>query len=220
MAPQKSRLRQEQAYRTREAIETAALDRNLHLGYKKLQIRDITDKAGCALGTFYVHFRSKKDLFRSLLKRYNKEMQESIQERIKTAQTLEEAIRTTQEAYFEFVENRRPEFTLIYREGWRSDPDFASLFRKNVEDSIEQTQMWLAKGLAGSSPKALRVKVGKAEVRMTAVAMVATLGMVSHDLPNHASEIYRKALVDQLTGLWLRALGVKPSDFRKEAHKK
>ena len=69
-----SRLRERQAVRTREDIERAAMEECLRLGYRKLQIRDITRKAGCALGTFYLHFKDKQEVFRKLLRRYLAEL--------------------------------------------------------------------------------------------------------------------------------------------------
>ncbi len=46
-------------------------------GYWKTQISDITKKAGVGIGTFYLHFDSKKELLKHLVAEINKELREN-----------------------------------------------------------------------------------------------------------------------------------------------
>lgn len=58
---------------TRKRLIDAAIDLFLNVGYQAVRISDITDYAGLGKGTFYLHFRDKRDLllacFRSVLDR-------------------------------------------------------------------------------------------------------------------------------------------------------
>lgn len=55
------------AERTRSALVTAARHLFAERGYAATKIADVTGAAGVALGTFYVHFRSKRELLAHLV---------------------------------------------------------------------------------------------------------------------------------------------------------
>ncbi|WP_317855982.1 TetR/AcrR family transcriptional regulator [Chakrabartyella piscis] len=60
--------RQLQALKTQKAIYAAAIDLINAQGYEKTTIDDIVRKAGTATGTFYLYFKTKRDLlFKSIL---------------------------------------------------------------------------------------------------------------------------------------------------------
>ena len=63
--------RQLQAQQTKESIYNAAIKLfELH-GYENVLIEDITNEANCAKGTFYLYYKSKKDLMYETVARYN-----------------------------------------------------------------------------------------------------------------------------------------------------
>ena len=63
--------RQLQAQQTKESIYNAAIKLfELH-GYENVLIEDITNEANCAKGTFYLYYKSKKDLMYETVTRYN-----------------------------------------------------------------------------------------------------------------------------------------------------
>lgn len=53
--------------RTRQAIEEAAYDLFLEQGYSATSMRQISEKAGIALGGIYNHFKSKDEIFQELI---------------------------------------------------------------------------------------------------------------------------------------------------------
>lgn len=53
----------------REDLLNAAVRVFLHHGYSGASVRQITDAAGCATGTFYLYFPSKEDCFQALIDR-------------------------------------------------------------------------------------------------------------------------------------------------------
>lgn len=55
-------MRQKQALKTKDKIYTSALELIRNKGYENVLIKDITDHAGIAKGSFYNHFNSKEDL--------------------------------------------------------------------------------------------------------------------------------------------------------------
>ena len=52
-----------------EALLDAAERVMIEKGYEKATMQDIAAAAGCAVGTLYVHFKNKEDLFRALVQR-------------------------------------------------------------------------------------------------------------------------------------------------------
>ena len=51
-----------QALETKDSIYHAAIDLFMAKGYENVSVEDITKAANTAKGTFYIHFKSKKDL--------------------------------------------------------------------------------------------------------------------------------------------------------------
>ena len=63
--------RQLQAQQTKESIYNAAIKLFELRGYENVLIEDITNEANCAKGTFYLYYKSKKDLMYETVNRYN-----------------------------------------------------------------------------------------------------------------------------------------------------
>lgn len=55
-------------------IETAALRLFIRHGFHGTSVREVADKAGVSLGNIYNYYRTKEDLFESLVHRYQKRM--------------------------------------------------------------------------------------------------------------------------------------------------
>lgn len=176
----------------------------LRRGYRNLQIRDITRRAGCALGTFYLHFKDKREVFRKLLRRYLTELRSQIDDRFKSATTPEEGIRLSFEAFFDFVESNRAAFALIFREGWMADPDFSGTFRNVFQAFVDDTRDRLR------IAQALHVlRTDDAESLETAAwAMVGSLALVAQQWSDDP-KMEKLRLVENLSALWRDAL-VKP----------
>ena len=77
--------------RTREKIYDAAISLFEEKGYQNTTIEDITERAGTAKGTFYVHFSSKKDLVYHTLERYD-EIASLTYEEVSSLKTFKEQL--------------------------------------------------------------------------------------------------------------------------------
>jgi len=67
----KQRIKANRGYKTREKLYDAAIALFEEQGYDATTIEDITERAGTAKGTFYVHFDSKRDLVYHTIDRYD-----------------------------------------------------------------------------------------------------------------------------------------------------
>lgn len=65
--PAGEELRRETGELKRQKIRDAAARIFLEKGYQKTRIQDITDAAGVSVGTFYIYFRDKKELFMEIV---------------------------------------------------------------------------------------------------------------------------------------------------------
>lgn len=61
-----------------DQIMNAAIDKFAEKGYYKTKISDIVEEVGIAKGTFYLYFKSKKDLMLELVRRHALSLKESI----------------------------------------------------------------------------------------------------------------------------------------------
>ena len=95
--------RREQAQKTEENIFNAAIELFNEKGYEKTSIEDITSRAGTATGTFYLYFRSKKELVYHTVGKYN-DVSLNAYERVKDLPTFQEQIQMFAKYVYEGVE--------------------------------------------------------------------------------------------------------------------
>jgi AcrR family transcriptional regulator len=69
MAETKPPLRQLLKETAEDALLDAAERALIELGYEKATMQDIASRAGCAVGTLYIHFKNKDEFFRAILNR-------------------------------------------------------------------------------------------------------------------------------------------------------
>src|SRR5262245_23803477 len=72
-------------------------------GYHETAISHITTRAGVGLGTFYVYFKSKEEVFRDLVADMGARTRHALSESVKDAPNRLEAERLGIHAYLEFV---------------------------------------------------------------------------------------------------------------------
>jgi AcrR family transcriptional regulator len=65
MLPLRQRLKETAAGALLDAAESVFIEQ----GYEKATIQDVAARAGCAVGTLYVHFKNKDDVFRAIILR-------------------------------------------------------------------------------------------------------------------------------------------------------
>lgn len=93
--------------KTREKLLRAAEFEFGERGFHSVAINDITRKAGVALGTFYVYFDSKEEIFRALVTYMSHRVRSWLAERVADVPDRLTAERKGLEAYIEFVREHK-----------------------------------------------------------------------------------------------------------------
>lgn len=197
----RSLLRERQSEIARQSLEAAALEECARTGYSSLKVEDITKAARCGKGTFYIYFNDKKDLFRQLLRRHASELRQQIEMRYQRASTLEERVRFPVEAYFDFVERNPSAFSLIFREGWLSDSDFSDLFRKIVDEFLDDVAARFELAIAAGLIEPFEPKTA----RIMALAMIGSLWFSTMLQLGH-EPFGRARITEVLVSLWTQAI--------------
>lgn len=152
----------------REAILRAAEDVFGSQGYAAASIAEITRRADTALGTFYIYFPGKEEVFRELVMEMGKLTRSGITEAVQAAPNRLVAERAGLEAFLRFV-SERPSLYRIVEEARFVDPvayrQYFSGFARAYEAQLTAAQ------------DAGEVSPGDAEVRAWALMGIAkTLG--------------------------------------------
>ncbi|MCB9955475.1 MAG: TetR/AcrR family transcriptional regulator [Caulobacterales bacterium] len=99
--------------RTRQNILDAAEKEFGERGFHEAAINRITESAGVAMGTFYVHFESKESIFRALVSHMGQLTRRWIAERVADAPDRLTAERLGLEAFIEFVRQHRDLYRIV-----------------------------------------------------------------------------------------------------------
>ena len=96
---------------TRQRLLEAAERVFADLGYHEASIVKLTEAAGVAMGTFYLYFGSKKEIFDELVRDLNRRVRHAMKEASSKGETRLEAELLGFQAYFRFT----AEHTALYR---------------------------------------------------------------------------------------------------------
>jgi AcrR family transcriptional regulator len=99
--------------RTREKLLHAAEAEFGESGFADTSIASITQRAGVALGTFYVYFESKEEIFRALVSYMGELTRQWIGERVAASPDRLTAERRGVEAFIEFVRTHRNLYRVV-----------------------------------------------------------------------------------------------------------
>lgn len=129
--------------KTREKLLQAAEIEFGERGFHDAAISGITQRAGVALGTFYVYFDSKEEVFRALVTYMNQLTRKWISERIAESPDRLTAERRGVRAFMQFVREHRNLYRIVseaqfvaedaYREYYET---FEESYRQNLEAAI------------------------------------------------------------------------------------
>lgn len=164
-------------------------------GFHEAAITRITDSAGVAMGTFYVHFPSKEAVFRALVSHMGHLTRSWIAERVADAPNRLVAERRGLEAFIEFVRRHRNLYRIVneaqfvapdaYRAYYE---DFAKAYRRRLSEAAERGEIRAGRdeerawALIGASVfLGLRYGVWEDEAPAAAVAE-SVADMVEHGL--------------------------------------
>lgn len=83
-------------------------------GFNDTSISDICKKAGTAVGTFYIYFQTKTDVYRYLMWKYKKEIKNLLAESIKTCSTRYEMEREGIKCFIKFAVRTPNVYNIIW----------------------------------------------------------------------------------------------------------
>lgn len=141
---------------TKERIISAACDLFSKYGYHNTQVMDIVKAVGMSAGTFYNHFRDKKDLYQQLtldsleiLRVHMKKLREPVDIWDPNQRSL--MIRETLNAVFDYIDSNPQQFLMLLRGGFGVDEELDwsiwNYFIGFAEDGAEDIQRWMSEGV-------------------------------------------------------------------------
>ena len=193
--------------RTRAALLTASrkvFDRD---GYVNARVADITREAGVAQGSFYNYFTSKEDVFRALMAELNQHVlavtghgseDQSTVERVRV--TIEQFVREYRLAAGAYAALDQ---AAAVEDGFRAiTTRNRMVFVYRVERGIKRLQR-------------SREADPHLDPHIAGGALVAMVHNYVHTLWSHGEELDEQTVVDTLTTIWARGIGVS-SPTRRE----
>lgn len=119
---------------TRRRILEAAEEVFAELGYHEASIVKVTERAGVALGTFYLYFDSKQAVFEALVIDLNTRVRQSMSEAMAGASSRVEAERGGFEGFFRFTAEH-PALYRVVREAEFVSPSVMRLHYERIVES-------------------------------------------------------------------------------------
>ncbi len=133
---------------TREKLLQAAEIEFGERGYHDASISEITRRAGVALGTFYVYFDSKEEVFRGLVTYMGQLTRKWISERVAESPDRLAAERRGVEAFIDFVRQHRNLYRIVEEAQFVAEDAFrdyysvfADAYRQNLEDAASRKEI-------------------------------------------------------------------------------
>lgn len=113
-----------------DQIMNAAIDKFAEKGYYSTKIADIAEEAGIAKGTFYLYFKSKKDLMLELIRMHASLLKESINldECSFKENNIEQFIAEFIKCFLDFNLKNKNLAIIIHREAVSVDEDFVQAY--------------------------------------------------------------------------------------------
>jgi AcrR family transcriptional regulator len=134
--------------KTREKLLEAAEVEFGSKGYHDCMIADITRRAGVAMGTFYIYYESKEEIFRELVSHMGRLTRSYIAQKIMGIESRLEAEKQGLKAYIEFARENKNLYRIVmesqfvaldaFKEYYRV---FANAYETNLKSSVEKGQI-------------------------------------------------------------------------------
>lgn len=125
------------AARRRDQLLDVALEVFSTRGFHATSMDDIAEAAGVTKPVLYQHFRSKRALYLELLDDVGAQLRDAITKATIEADGPRRQVEAGCRAYFQFVNDRRNAFKLLFGGGARRDAEFGDAVRR-VEEAIAE----------------------------------------------------------------------------------
>ena len=99
---------------TSRKLLKAAQDLFYKSGYQNTTIADIANKAGVAVGTFYLYYKDKYTIYETVLTHYQRQIRDYIHDIIKDAKTRKEREKLGLKAWLKFVAQNHHVYRIIW----------------------------------------------------------------------------------------------------------
>lgn len=189
------KLRAEKKAKTRRALLEAALGLSAERGFSGISLREVTREAGIAPAAFYRHFRDLDDLALALVDEVGLSLRRLMrQARQQSVESGRGVVRTSVEAFMEFVHDNSNLFRLLLGERSGSSPAFRKALHSEMDRFIGELTEDLERGAAAAKRPLL-------EPGLTAEAIVAvvfTVGAEALDLPLHSRKQLAERIIQEI----------------------
>jgi len=148
----------------RRLLDAAAIEFGAR-GYHETAVNHITQRAEVGLGTFYVYFKSKEEVFRALVADMGALTRSTIAEKVRGAKDRLEAERLGVEAYIEFVRAHPGLYRVVMEAQFVAPEAYRDYYR--VFSSAYRQQM-------GQAASRGEIRKGQDEVRVWALMGAST----------------------------------------------
>lgn len=164
-AEEKAGPKTERGRRTLRRLLDAAAEEFGARGYYETAISHITQRAGVGLGTFYVYFKSKQEVFRALVADMGARTRHALSESVKDAPNRLEAERLGIRAYLDFVRTHKSLYRVVMEAQFVAPEAYRAYYR--VFSEAYRTQLSQAAGRG-------EIRAGDDEVRVWALMGAST----------------------------------------------
>ena len=138
-------------------------------GFPQLRVEEIAERAGVSVGTFYLYFAGKDDLFVQLVVEYTTQLRERLTKAYGVDGSYAARMQRALDAYLDFVEENEAGF-LYFRDS------------STVDTTVGRLSTWAFEQHVADLRPVLEEAMNRSELRRDDVTLLAqaTLGVVQH----------------------------------------
>jgi len=147
-----------------------AADKLIHeQGFPSLRIEEIVEQAKLSIGTFYLYFESKDDLFINLVIENTGQLQLRLEAASKTEGTIAQRLDRVLDTYLDFVKEHERGFLYYHNVG-------------NVDTTVGPLSVWACNQCASSLRPLVEEGMARGEIRRTDPELLsqALVGLTQH----------------------------------------
>lgn len=181
-------LKQQRHQATAETLVRAVETAIVRKGYDSVTMRDIAREVGCAPGTLYLYFKSKRDLVNALIERHGSTLYQRIVEAMGASPDPIEKLRHMSQALLEYFNENRDFFRIFYTSTWVTPGQISIVQAPSIRRRDEEIR----------------------QMEIEIIRQAQELGEIRRDFPPESIRDFRQGLTIGLLGQ-LSAMQVLPS---------